>query len=126
MNHIGLLILRVVPALFMALGHGLPKLQGYSTMSASFPDPIGLGSNVSLLLTIFGELLCTALLAMGLFTRVASLPPLITMLVAGFVIHGSDPFGKKEFALLYACVFLAVALLGPGKWSLDYRLRHKL
>ena len=50
------------------------------------------------------------------------MPPVITMLVAAMVIHGADPFAKKEFALLYFFGFLAITLLGAGKYSLDGKL----
>lgn len=38
---------------------------------------------------------------MGLATRLATVPMMIIMLVAAFVAHADDPFGKKEPALLY-------------------------
>ena len=44
--------------------------------------------------------------------------------VAAFVVHGSDPLGDKELALLYMVCFAAVAALGGGRWSVD-SLLHK-
>jgi len=41
------------------------------------------------------------------------------MLVAAGMVHLSDPFGKKEKALLYLAMFIAIILLGPGKYSID-------
>jgi len=55
----------------------------------------------------------------GYKTKIATLFPLITMLVAAFVVHASDPFGKKEMAVLYAICFLVIAISGAGKISLD-------
>ena len=49
----------------------------------------------------------------------AFIPLIITMVIAAFVIHAKDPFGNKEMAILYLGAYLAIALLGPGKWSAD-------
>jgi putative oxidoreductase len=43
------------------------------------------------------------------------------MLVAAFIAHAGDPFSGKEKALMYAAGFLAISLLGAGKYSIDYR-----
>lgn len=119
LSALGLLVLRVGTGAMMAYGHGYSKLMGYSQMADKFPDPIGLGSNVSLIMAIFAELVCSLLLIVGAFTRLAAIPLLITMLVAAFIIHGADPWAKKEFALLYAVPFLTLMLTGAGPWSVD-------
>lgn len=43
----------------LLLSHGIQKWNNYAEMSAVFPDPLGVGSNVSLGLAIFGELACS-------------------------------------------------------------------
>ena len=45
--------------------------------------------------------------------------------VAAFVVHGGDPLGDKELALLYLVCFSAVAALGGGAWSLDAALARR-
>jgi putative oxidoreductase len=115
---VGLFLLRLgVGATFAT--HGLAKLQKWGELAAVFPDPIGVGHSFSLALAIFGELVCGALLAAGLATRVAAVPALVTMLVALGVIHAADPFQKKELAFIYAVCFLTLLLTGPGRLSLD-------
>lgn len=44
---------------------------------------------------------------------------LVTMVVAAFVVHGADPFGKKELALLYGAGALTLMLTGAGRLSID-------
>lgn len=105
--------------------HGLPKLMGYTEMLQRFGDPIGLGVEISLILAIFAELVCSFLVAIGLFTRLAAIPPMITMFVAFLIVHAADPFGRKELAFLYLGMFLVVFLLGPGRFSLSRFLRVK-
>ena len=117
-NDIGLALLRIVPAALM-LSHGIPKFQKLIAGNFEFADPIGIGATPSLFLTVIAEFVCPILIIIGFKARWAAIPSLITMLVAAFVVHGADPLAKKELALLYAVFFLAVALLGPGKYSID-------
>ena len=107
----------------MLYAHGWPKLASFSEKSGGFPDPLGIGSPASLTLAVFAEVLCALALMLGLFTRAAAIPLLITMLVAAFIVHGDDPFQKKEFALLYAIPFLALILTGAGTYSVDSKLK---
>ena len=123
----GLLLLRSVPSGIM-MTHGWPKFQRLldqwgSEEGVKFFDFMGLGPEISLVLTVLAELVAPALMIVGFKTRWAAIPAAFTMGVAAFVVHGSDPLGDKELALLYLVCFAAVALLGPGKWSVDERLR---
>ncbi len=118
---LGLLVLRAWFGGTIAVVHGLPKLQKLLAGDFEFADPIGLGPGISLGLAVFGELICGALVAMGLFTRLAAVPAAITMAVAAFITHGADPFAKKELALAYFFAFVVVALVGPGRFSIDAR-----
>jgi len=119
------LVLRVTIAAFM-LTHGIGKLNLlFSGNEIQFADPIGLGATFSLGLTVFAEVVCSILVGLGLLTRLASIPLIITMLVAAFMIHGADPFAKKEFALLYLLLYLVVFVVGSRKFSLDYLLQKK-
>jgi putative oxidoreductase len=122
---IGLLILRVGVAAFMFFSHGWPKLMKYSYLASKFPDPIGLGSQLSLTMAIFAEAFCALLVMLGLVTRLAVIPLAFTMLVAALVVHSADPWSKKEFALLYFIPFVALFFTGPGMFSLDAFLKDK-
>lgn len=117
---IALLLLRIVIGVFM-LTHGIGKFETlFSGEPIKFADPIGVGPTASLALTVFAEVLCSILIILGLATRFAAIPLLITMLVAAFVIHLDDGFKKQEFALLYAVIYTTILLIGAGKYSLDY------
>ena len=70
---LGLLILRVLVGITM-LTHGLAKLTSFSELSATFPDPIGLGSTLSLILIIGAEVGCSLFVIVGAFTRLAVIP----------------------------------------------------
>ncbi|NND62543.1 MAG: DoxX family protein, partial [Flavobacteriaceae bacterium] len=103
----------------LMLFHGIPKLMQLLQGDFDFPDPIGLGSAISLILTVLGEAVAPILIIIGLKTRLAAIVAAITMGVAAFVVHGGDPLKDKELALLYLVGFIAIALIGAGKFSID-------
>lgn len=122
LKDLGLLVLRVWLGLSMLLLHGWSKLQGIAEKSASFPDPLGVGSAMSLNLVVFAEVLCALLLVVGLAARFALVPLVITMAVAFFVIHGGVLVGEGngEMAFIYLAGFVALLIAGPGRYSLDH------
>lgn len=124
MNNLGLLLLRLTAGGFM-LTHGWPKLANFSSRASQFPDPLGVGSELSLALAVFAEFFCALLLVLGLFTRAALTQLIATMAVAGFIVHAADPFQRKELAFVYLGMFLCLFLTGPGDFSLGRRLGHR-
>lgn len=111
----------------MLIGHGWGKLASFGDRMGGFPDPLGIGSAASLGGAVFAEVVCAALVTIGLFTRAALIPLIFTMAVAAFMIHGSDPFfgsgRSKEMALLYLVSYVVLFLTGPGKYSVDKQVR---
>jgi putative oxidoreductase len=78
----------------------------------------------------YSELICGSLLVVGLATRLATIPLIVSMIVAILTakrgdLHGLfDLVGFDEFT--YMCVLLMIAILGPGSASLDEPLTRKL
>ena len=116
---LGLLAMRIAVGVMMIAGHGWGKLAGFAERSAGFPDPLGVGSPVSLGLAVFAEVLCSAAIILGFATRIAAIPLAVTMGVAAFMFHDADPWAKKELAVLYLVVYVALILTGPGRFSVD-------
>jgi len=112
-----LFILRLMSGVFMLSFHGWPKVQRFSVMASSFPDPIGVGSYVSLCLVIFSEVICSVLLIFGVATRLASIPLIITMFVAAFIFHADDPISKIELPLMYLGLYISLFIGGGGKYT---------
>ena len=119
---IGLLVLRLGTGGLLLYGHGFAKFMNYSKRSATFPDPIGLGPELSFALVVLAEFFCSIALMLGLTTRLAAIPIVIFGLIAAFVQHGADPFGEKELALLYLVPALTLIFTGPGRFSLDAQI----
>ena len=119
---LGKLILRLGVGGLM-LPHGYAKLERLISHGASveFANPLGIGELPTLILAIIAELVCPILIILGIRTRIASILPAITMLVAAFVIHIDDPWAKMEFPLLYFTGFVAIMLMGSGKWAVENR-----
>ncbi|MHB1177880.1 MAG: DoxX family protein [Daejeonella sp.] len=117
-SDLGLLLLRIVSGGGL-LTHGYPKFQKILSGNMQFGDPIGLGQATSLYFSTFAEFVCSILIVLGLFTRLASIPVIINMAVVFFIVHAADDFGKKEMALLYLGMFLVLFFTGPGRFSLD-------
>lgn len=120
-----LLVVRVFIG-FAMLSHGFPKLQMLlEGGKIEFFDFLGLGPTISLTLTVFAEFVCSILLILGLFTRVALGFLIFTMIIAGFVVHGADPFEKREMSLIYLSVYLLLITFGPGNISVDYMIEKR-
>lgn len=119
---LGLLVLRLFFGLEMAFAHGLPKLQKVIAGDMTFADPLGIGMGISLVLAVFGEFICGLLIAVGFFTRLATIPYIITMFVAAFITHGADGWGKMAVPLLYAVAAIVLFITGPGRYSLDQKM----
>jgi len=115
---LGLLIFRLIVGGLM-LTHGYGKFIRLFEGNIRFADPIGLGPEISLVLTVFAEFICALLIMFGLITRLATIPLIVTMAVAAFIIHGSDPLAEKEKALLYLASFIILFYKGGGRYSLD-------
>ncbi len=115
---LSLLILRLASGGFM-LTHGWPKLQRLLAGEMKFGDPLGLGPELSLILAVFAEVFCAILVLLGLGTRLAVIPLIVTMAVAAFIVHGADSFARKELALFYLVSYVILLLMGSGKISVD-------
>jgi len=101
------------------MSHGYDKLVHFGSRHNSFMNFLGIGSTFSLSLVIFAEFFCSLFIIMGLFTRLATIPLIITMSVALFKASSAEIFGKGEVASLYLVCFAVLLLLGPGKVSVD-------
>ncbi len=123
----GLLILR----LFLGLGlvaHGLQKFMEFGmTGFAGYLEKLGAPAPyASAWLSAGTELIGGALIAAGLFTRLAAIPLALNMTVAALLAHSgyfitNTPPGR-EYALNLAAAFVALAMTGAGRYSIDHRL----
>jgi putative oxidoreductase len=121
---LGLLALRILGGAGMAY-HGYGKVFGghmeqmaVGVGNLGFPFPLFFSWAAAL-----SEFAGGLLLVIGFKTRIAALFVFMTMSVAAFMVHASDPFKIKELALAYWTIGLTLFLTGGGKYSLDEKLK---
>lgn len=61
---ISMLIFRLFLGFFMAAGHGWGKMVNFSERADSFPDPLGVGSPVSLAMAVLAEFFASIAIAL--------------------------------------------------------------
>lgn len=117
---VGLLIFRIAISALM-LTHGYPKLlRFFGSEEITFGDPLGFGPVITLTLAVLAEFICSILVLIGLGTRLAVIPIILTMAVAAFIIHATDGFGSQELPILFMFGFILLLFTGSGKYSLDW------
>lgn len=120
-----ILIIRIFVGLSM-LTHGIPKLETLVTSNQiQFMSFLGMGSIFTMVLVVFAEFLCSIFIIIGLFTRIACIPLMFTMLVAFFLVHSADSYVDKELSILYFFIYLVILILGSGKFSIDELMTKK-
>jgi putative oxidoreductase len=120
-SDLGLLVLRVVFGGAMLWLHGWNKLLNLVNDRTSFPDILGIGHIPTLLLVIFAEVVCSALIVVGAFTRTAAIVVAVDMGVAFFIVNSGRLTGPTngELPFLYLAGTLVLLLAGAGKYSID-------
>lgn len=129
---LGILALRVMTALMMLIGHGLPKIQHYAERKELFPVPDifplkYLTPPMSLIACISAEVVASTLIIIGFATRPAAFALGFCMVVAAFNVLGATPWfistptliETKELSILYLIPMIAIILTGAGGYSLD-------
>jgi len=117
---LGLLIFRLGISGLM-LTHGIPKLiKFFGNDPIVFGDPLGFGEVTTFTLAVIAEFLCSILIIIGLGTRIAVIPLILTMAVVALIVHVPDGFGRQELPLLYLTGYILLFITGSGKYSLDW------
>lgn len=127
---LGLLVLRIVLGVIMA-AHGAQKV-GLVGDGPGVAGVMGMVGNMGFQPpALWGWLLILAELGgiavvLGFLTPLASLGIIVTMVVAAWKVHGANGFFLQqqgfEYNLALGGMALALLLLGPGRFSLDYLL----
>jgi putative oxidoreductase len=125
LSDFGKLLLRIGVAFPMSIRHGWPTLANWWKGEISYPDPLGLGQNLTMVMMGSLEAVATLMIVVGILTRPASLMLAVGFSVAVLVVHGADDFGTKELPYLYMVAYWAIFLIGPGRFSMDFWLFGK-
>jgi putative oxidoreductase len=119
LQNIGITALRVYVGFSMAFAHGIKKvppsegfIQGVTELGFPFPEFFAWSAGLA-------ELMGGILLGIGLLTRPSGFFIAFTMAIAAFGAHASDPFQKKELALMYMALSLFFMIRGSTRYSVD-------
>jgi putative oxidoreductase len=114
-------VLRIIVGLLF-MEHGTAKLLGFPAGTAT-PALFGLIWFAGVI-----ELVGGALVAVGLFTRIAAFIMSGEMAIGYFLSHAPQGFfpilNRGEGAVLYCFIFLYLAAAGGGCWSVDELMRR--
>ncbi|MGA2245409.1 MAG: DoxX family protein [Verrucomicrobiota bacterium] len=114
-----LLVTRLCFGLTMLFNHGIAKLVHFSDMAGTFPDPLRVGPQASLILVMLAEVAGALLLTVGFLTRIAAAVLVIDMFVAFLMVNKTAMHGDGELAFLYLTGFVILAIAGGGLFSVD-------
>lgn len=127
---LGKLLLRLTIGGLM-LFHGVAKITGGVGGIAAMLEARGLPSAIAYGVYV-GEVVAPLLLIVGLFTRLSAAVFAFNMVVAVALAHANDvlKLGEHggwaiELQALYLLGAVAIALLGPGAWSVDAARRRR-
>jgi len=118
LTSMALLVARLWFGLAMLFNHGLDKLGHFKDNVGTFPDPLGVGQEASLVLVIMAEVGAALLLTVGFMTRVAAAVLVIDMFVAFLMVHKAGMSGG-ELAFVYLAGYVMLVIAGGGLFSLD-------
>ncbi len=114
----------------MFLQFGVRHLVNFDIMSGSFPAVMGMDSETSLIVMILIETVCSLFIMAGFLTRLATIPPIISMIVAEYyIIHDLMPGIDMAMLtstmpgylpLMFIGIYCYILMAGPGKISADY------
>ncbi len=127
LQDVSLLILRLLPSYYMVMNHGWKKIvnpqkwERYGNFFTKyFGDFIDFANTPLGFMASFSESICALMVLIGVFTQPASVLLAFTMLVAAM--HHITGTGSPENAWVFFSIYTAIALAGPGKYSLDFLL----
>lgn len=110
-------IFRIMAGLLI-LQHGTTKLLGFPAGPMNDVSLASMGGIAGVI-----ELVCGALVVIGLFTRISAFILSGLTAAAYFIAHAPQGFfpllNGGELAALYCFAFLYIAAAGPGPWSVD-------
>ncbi len=128
-SNLGRLFMRLFVGV-MFLQFGIRQLVNYHELQHTFPTVLGMDSTTCLTLMIVIELVCSLFIMVGFLTRLSTVAPIVSMVLAEYyIIH--DMLGDLEVAgldsvdpgflpIMFIGIYLYIWIVGPGKISVDY------
>jgi putative oxidoreductase len=127
-----------VGIVFLSTGWGkVHNIEGVTKFFITLGIPM---PGLNAVVVAWSELLCGSALVLGVLSRLATIPLIVSMMVAiatakkdDFAKTGADGGGIKYLFTLFAfdeftyfVLLVMIAILGPGRWAVDTILAQKL
>ena len=114
----------------MFMQFGIRQLVNYHSLTETFPTVFGMSPVLCLNLMIIIELVCSLCIMLGFMTRLSTLPPILSMILAEYYIisdmlgdlelYGLDSVDPGYLPILFIGIYIYILLAGPGRISFDY------
>lgn len=103
----------------MLFTQAITKSQQYLWLEGEYPSIMGL--NAAQVVSIVGilEAVAGAMLTIGLLTRLTAGVMVVVMLGAAFLFFPGQSFDQSELKVVYAGIYITLAISGGGRYSLD-------
>lgn len=127
-SNLGRLFIRLFVGL-MFMQFGIRHLINFNEISNTFPGTLGMSHETSLIVMIVIELVCSLFIMTGFLTRLATIPPILSMILAEHYILADmqtvspyliDSIQPGYLPIMFIGIYFYIILAGPGKISLDY------
>lgn len=127
-SNLGRLFIRLFVGL-MFMQFGIRHLINFNEISNTFPGTLGMSHETSLIVMIVIELVCSLFIMTGFLTRLATIPPILSMILAEHYILADmqtvspyliDSVQPGYLPIMFIGIYFYIILAGPGKISLDY------
>ncbi|MDE6238059.1 MAG: DoxX family protein [Muribaculaceae bacterium] len=128
-TNMGRLFLRLFVGIMM-LQFGLRQWADFDQALATFPEFLGIPSNVGLVLMMIVEIVCSIFIMFGFLTRLMCFFPMIAMTLAEiYLLSNADTSSYLlswqqlgYLPVMFIGIYFFIILVGPGKISADYFL----
>lgn len=120
-NSVGTLVARIIVGIYFMIhsyelfnADAMKDFADFLSKDLHFPYPL-LMAYLRTSIEFFGGLM----LVLGIYTRIAAILIMLTMLVATFTAGKGDIFGDAELNIIYVGFCITIFLMGSGKHSIQ-------
>lgn len=129
-TNLGRLFLRLFTGI-MLIQFGVRQIYMFDNIVTQFPSVFGMSGEMSLIVWIVIEFICSLFIMAGFLTRVMTVPPFIGMVIAEYyllhdvvrespyLLHWSQ---QGYLPMMFLGIYFFLLIVGPGKISIDYFL----
>ncbi len=129
-TNLGRLFLRLFVGV-MLIQFGVRQILNFDEAAQLFPIILGMSSHTVCVIMICIEIVCSLFIMFGFLTRIMTIPPFITMIIAEYYLLHSVTHQASYMLewnqpgylpVLFMGIYFFLLLVGPGKISIDYFL----